>query len=80
LEPELVTCCDSFKNGSLPSRVELVASLLMLQHEQIFWVGTEKGAPSAARIFQSQLSLNNFLNRRHVRQELLTSAQALAKG
>jgi hypothetical protein len=35
------------------------------------WAGTANGSPSAARIFQSQLSLKNFLNRRHTRQEVL---------
>jgi hypothetical protein len=43
----------------------------MLQHKQCLGRGTENGTPSAARIFQSQLSLRNVLNRRHAHHEVL---------
>jgi hypothetical protein len=69
-------------NDALPTGAEFVVSLLVRQHEQFFGLGTENGAPSAAQIFQTQLSLNNFLNRRHAHQEVLkcASTSALAKG
>jgi hypothetical protein len=43
----------------------------MLHREQHFERGTENAAPSAARIFQSQLFLMNFLSRQRARQEVL---------
>jgi hypothetical protein len=45
------------QNHSLPTHAEFVASLLMLQYEQLSGRGTGNWAPSAARIFQSQFSL-----------------------
>jgi hypothetical protein len=43
----------------------------MLLNKQFLRRGTEKGAPSAVRIFQFRLSLKTFLNRRQARQEVL---------
>jgi hypothetical protein len=43
----------------------------MLQYKQLYRRGTENGAPSDVTVFQSQLSLNNFLNHWHVREEVL---------
>jgi hypothetical protein len=67
------------QNASLPIRVEFVASLLMLQLKQFFGRGTENGAQGAARNFQSQFPLNNFLNRRHTRQEVLRKYSGTGK-
>jgi hypothetical protein len=68
------------RNGSLPTRVEFVASLLMLQHEQPFGPGTENGHSGPREFFQSQLLLKNLLNRRHTVRKRCASARELAKG
>jgi hypothetical protein len=59
------------QNVSVPSPIEFVTSLLMFQHEQPFGQGTEKGHPAPRESFQFQLSLKNFLNRWHTRQEVV---------
>jgi hypothetical protein len=48
------------QNGSLPTRVEFGASLLILQYMQLFGWETENGAPSAAKIFVIQASSEEF--------------------
>jgi hypothetical protein len=51
----------------------------MLQHEQLL-LGTDgKWATRASRIFQSQLSLKNFFNRRDARQEVLRKYSGTGK-
>jgi hypothetical protein len=44
-----------------------------------FRSGTENGAGSTARTFQSQLFLKNFLDRRHARQEVLCKYSSTGK-
>jgi hypothetical protein len=67
------------QNGSLLTHVECVVSLLMLQHKRPFGRGTENGAPSSVRIFKSQFSLVNFMNRRRSRQEVLRKYSSTGK-
>jgi hypothetical protein len=59
------------QNGSLSMRVEFVASLLMLQHEQLLGGGQKVGHPPLREFCQPQLFLKNFPNRRHAGQEAL---------
>jgi hypothetical protein len=58
------------QNRALPTRVEFLASLLMLQHKQLFGPGQKMGDPAPPE-FLNPRSLKNFLNRRHVRQQML---------
>jgi preprotein translocase subunit SecY len=56
---------------SLPIIVESTISLSMLRLGQLFEQSLTNGASSAARIFHSQLSLENIFNRRNDRKEVL---------
>jgi hypothetical protein len=67
------------QNGSLPTRVEFTTPLLMLQHEQLFERGQKMRHPAPREIF-NPISLLNFFNHPHARQEVLRKTRALAKG